>query len=711
MTKSNHNINLAGKIQLFSKGDTSILDSPELVEKVADYLFRLYLDGDMSQSLLLLERFGEAALHEKIEHRERSLIVLSLVAEKVLEKDNEDLLEAIAQMLVRWLKKETEFIAGFEFVCAQLSKIIQKMLDIGLWYQAEDLIAALQSIRIGEIPKNRLFRQIVTRSHRSIAEKRLLDSLTYAYMQKDDDKSDIAGTLLLQFGDNSVPHLLNTLLRCEDRSLRYRLLELIPGAGSEATPHLVKELESSSPWYFTRNLLHIMAQIADPSEVTAITPFLEHEDTRIQREAVEYLHNMQSDVKRSRLLEALSISSDLLKPDIIEKLGPLQDEEVNQAFLALLKNISTFEADVQNAIVMNICKYLADFPRSESVSALEILRNDPQNSKSLREKTLKLVEKCQATVERYLRDGITPEQIEVDKTPPQSSVVRSKQRQASNESHSKKEPNGSGETVPEWFQRYCATTDNPETLKKHLNSRKDLYAQFTHEEFLVLSSLLKHKVYNEGEEITAIGDVHSTLFFVEAGEITIGFPEDDSESIIHNLKTGDIFGHYIFMNGSEWEVSLAAVSTSELVLFDQEQLLRLQTVYPDLCQAILKYCKTHDITMKLLEAATKKAIEQSNAPSIPFTGNADDHLADTKLTYSDNSGICFCIKMPPGTDPTLFADKDLLISLKGTAVEPKSVKSKVLGLRFFPQNNNLCILTRFQQETDLSDYKIEKISL
>jgi CRP-like cAMP-binding protein len=710
MTKSNHNIDLAGKIQLFSQGDTRILDSPELVETIADYLLKLYHEGDMSQSLLLLERLGEAALNEKIEHRERSLIVLSLVAEKVLEENNEDLLEAIAQMLVRWLKKETEFIAGFEFVCAQLSKIIQKMLDIGLWYQAEDLIAALQSIRIGEIPKDRLFRQIVTRSQRSIAEKRLLDSLTHTFMKKGDDKSDIAGTLLLQFGDNSVPHLLNALLRCQDRSLRYRLLELIPGAGPEATPYLVKELEGSSPWYFTRNLLHIMAKIADPSEVSSITPFLQHEDTRIQREAVEYLHNMQGEIRRIRLLEALNLSSDLLKPDIIDKLGPMQDEEVHQTFLAFLNNISNFEADVQNAIVMNICKYLADYPKNEAVTALQRLRNDPQLHKTLREKTLKLVEKCQTTIERYLQEGKTPEQIGNEKTGQQPNPVRNQQKQKSGEQTTDNSA-GLDSDGPQWFQRFCEKADTPEPLKKHLKSRKDLYDQFTHEEFLVFSSLLKHNVYDEGAEITAIGDVHSTLFFFEEGEITIGFPDDDSQSIVHNLKAGDIFGHYIFMNGSEWEVSLTAVAKTEVFTFDQEQLLRLQTVYPNLCQTILKYCKKHDIIMNLLDAATKRAIERASGAPVPFTGNVGDHLADTKITYSDNSGICFYLKMPAGAEPTLFADKDLFISLRGASIETKSLDSKVLGLRFFPQSNNLCIMARFHQETELDGYSIEQISL
>ncbi len=642
-TTSKNNNDLAEKIQRFSQGDTSILDSPELVEAIAGYLFRLYQDGNMSQSLLLLECFGEAALNEKIEHRERSLIVLSLVAEKVLEENNEDLLEAIAQMLVRWLKKETEFIAGFEFVCAQLSKLIQKMLDIDLWYQAEDLIAALQSIRVGDIPKDRLFRQIVTRSQRSIAEKRLLDSLTYAYMKKDDDKSEIAGTLLLQFGDNSVPHLLNTLLRCQDRSLRYRLLELIPEAGADATPYLAKELKNSPPWYFTRNLLYIMARIADPSELPVITPFLKHKDIRIQREAVEYLDKMHTEIKRTHLLEALDISHNSLKPEIIEKLGPLQDEKVNRAFLGLLDTISTFEVDMQNAIVTKICSCLANFPKSETVGVLEKLIKNPELYPNFTEKTIARIEKCLTALKRNLREGAVPDQTTTsEKTPGRPSPERHQQRQPSNISPTKNEPGKETETtLPEWFQHFCEKEDTPEATIKHLHRRKDLYSRLTHAEFLVLSSLLKHKIYQENEVITAIGDVHSTLFFIEGGEISLGFPEDDSQTSLRNLKAGDIFGHFIFMNGSEWEVSLTARHTSKVFTFDQEQLLRLQTVYPDLCQVILEYCRTNDITMNLLESATRKAMECSSAGPVPFTGNVGDHIAETTITYAESFGFCF----------------------------------------------------------------------
>lgn len=698
------NANIAEKIEKFSHGDTTILDSPELVEGIADYLFKLYLDGDMRQALLLLECFGEAALNKKIEHRERSLIVLSLVAEKVLEENNEDLLEAIAQMLVRWLKKETEFIAGFEFICAQLSKLIQKMLDVGLWYQAEDLIAALQSIRIGDIPKKRLFRQIVKKSQRSIAEKRLLDALTYTYMKQEDEKSNIAGTLLLQFGDNSVPHLLNTLLRCQDRSLRYRLLELIPEAGAEAVPHLVRELESSSPWYFTRNLLHILGKIADPAEISAVTPFLKHEDIRIQWEAVEYLDKMQDDIKRSRLLEALKIISDSLKPEIIEKLGPLQNETVNDTFVGLLNDISSFTPELQNEIVLEICKYLADYPRQSSLAALDGLLADEKQKKNFTDKTLSSINKCRNSLEKYL--GGT-------RTKPEENGNSSDtgQAQADLPSGNVSHDDETELAIPQWLRHFCEQEDSPPELIKHLHRRKEFYTQLDKKEFEVLTGLLNHRVCNNNEVLTSIGDVHSTLFFIEGGEVRLDFPRDDSKIEISKLKAGDLFGHYIFMNGSEWEVSLTAIGEVEAYTFDQEQLLRLQTDHGHLCQLLLEYCKTNDVIMKLFEASDVRTMDNSAGTAVPLNGDIGDHIADTKITCSDPSGICFCLVIPDGTDHTLFAEKNLIITMKSDTDERSRAKARVLGLRYFPEPHQVCIMAGFSDSTELANYSIEEISL
>lgn len=697
-TTNGLNDDLAQKIQSFSEGETSTLDSAEIIEAVAYYLFKLYQNGDMGQALLLLERFGQGALSENMAHRERSLIVLSLVAQKILEDDNEDLLEAIAQMLVRWLKSETEFIAGFEFVCTQLSRLIQKMLDLGLWYQAEDLLAALENIRRGAIPKDRLFRQVVCRSQNNIAEKPLLDNLSNAYTVGTLDKSDIAGKLLLQFGETSLRHLLSTLKDCEDKAKRYRILELIPHAGSAATPLIFEQLKSSSPWYFTRNLIHLLARIADPAQHIALSPFLKHADSRIQIEAIEYFSNLNNEDGSRQLLIALYTCADELKPTIIEKLGPLQDKRVNNGFIGLLRNLSHFEGEMQEKIAMALAGQLPLYPTHEALIALDELLGEERLLNTWEEATSSLLRNERNALAEALDKGTTTQSDETEEN------VSEEEKMVAAEDET---TTSSSEAVGGWFNEFCAGDENPEPLQKHVQLRKDFYSQLTEEEFLIFSSLLIHTVYDDGSPITAIGDVHSNLFFIDEGQVTVEFPDDGSSISIRPLGKGDIFGHDIFMDGSEWEVALTASGQVEVHTFDQEQLLRLQTVYPDLCRRIIEYCKSNDLLMQLFESARKKDAQQTTPATIPFTDDLGEPIADAELIHTDKLGLCFRLDIPQSIDYTVFAGKELKIHLE----EAPPAMAAVVGLRLTPQDNRLSIMAKISAQEMLEESRLSAISL
>ena len=96
---------------------------------------------------------------------------------------------------------------------------------------------------------------------------------------------------------------------------------------------------------------------------------------------------------------------------------------------------------------------------------------------------------------------------------------------------------------------------------------------------------------------------------------------------------------------------------------------------------------------------------------MPLTGDIGDHIADTKITCTDPSGICFCLTMPEGTDPSLFAEKDLTITMKSDTSENSKAQARVLGLRYFPEPHRVCIMAGFSDSIELESYSIEEISL
>lgn len=704
-TQTSNSKNIATQLKNFSQGDTSALETPGLVEVIVHYIFKLYRNGKMGDTLILLEQLGETAKSGPKTHKERALIILSLAAEKILAENNEDLLEPISQMLTRWLKSETEYVAGFEFICFQLSKLIHRMLEAGLWYQVEDLISVLRDIKKGVIEKDKLLKQIISRTHTSIAEDDFLDRLTWSYVDENNSKSDIAGILLIHLYDKSTPHLLQTLAQCQDKSQRFRLLDLIPAAGHDAVPTLVEGLQNKSPWYVTRNIILMLARIGDPALYNSIKPFLQHQDIRVQKEAVKCIQVLSGGQKVSRLLEALTLCDHRLKPRIINMLGPLGDKRIATALLDVLTNISVLDQNLQNDIIQTICRYLPDYKHTQSFTALEKLVADTNLRRNLSEKTLTEIEKACAALQKIDTNHSLPDwvvAIEPADDPASAPPTPAQQR-----------VEVKNNTPPPWFleatQRQRHT---PEPLRQHLLTRKRFYCRLTNEEYLVFSALLTHKTYAEGAKLASVGDVHSTLFFIEKGSVDLFLNEKKKNFQSYRLIPGSIFGHGVFMNGSEWSVALTANEETEAFLFDQEKLLSLQSKYPNLCRKILEYCRKNDLLLKLHLTVEKNHDDISPDKTISFTGDIGDHIADAIMVDQSSHGFCFCFNLPQGIDGEIFADKNLYVRLQHEQEEIGEVKARIVGLEFFEkENRKLCVMASFLGEKQPAEYSCTAISL
>ena len=495
---------------------------------------------------------------------------------------------------------------------------------------------------------------------------------------------------------------MSTLKNCDDKSQRYRLLELIPHAGSAVTPLIFEELKTSSPWYFTRNLIHLLARIADPAQHIALSPFLKHTDPRVQREAIEYFGSLENEDGARQLLVALYICDDPLKPTIIAKLGPLQDKSVNNAFVGLLQNISHFEGDVQEEMARAISKQLALYPTREALAALDGLLGNEELLNNYGKKAISQLHNDRDA----LAEALAGNAVEKIETPIENGV----QEEKTTEEESESGP-AADASAPGWYQDFCKDDSNPEPLRKHLHLREEFYAQLSQEEFLVFSSLLNHTSYDDGTPITAIGDVHSNLFFIDEGQVNVEFPDDGSSISIRPLGKGDLFGHDIFMDGSEWEVSLTAKGKVEVHTFDQEQLLRLQTIYPELCRRIIEYCRENDLIIQLFESARKKIAQQTTPATIPFTDDLGEPIADAEIIHTDNLGLCFRLNIPQGIDYTVFAGKELKIHLDDGPSETPSAHAEVLGLRLTPRDNRLSIMAKLNGKDVFQDRRLSAISL
>lgn len=497
--------------------------------------------------------------------------------------------------------------------------------------------------------------------------------------------------------------MLGTLSQCQDKDQRLRLLNLIPETGEDAIPSLVEELNNTPSWYYARNIIHLITKIGDPELFTYVEPFMEHKDIRVQHEVIECARKINCD----GLLKALNVCDDRLKPNLIRLLGPLKKDKIGNTFRGILENYAIFDENIQDDIVQEVCSFIHYYPGERSEKVIETLLDDYKEFKHFKEDTFKAIEYAYLALQNISRGQNVEEEIPEIEIGPDSGIVPFAERNISTEYSTI--PNGSSQ---DWLAQTLQDNSTPNSLKAHLSERQEFYSLLSHEEFLAFSALLKHKKYKKGECLVTAGDIHSHLFFIEDGEVSLEFPQDGSQISIRNLGSGDIFGHEIFMTGSEWVVTLKAINEVDAYIFDQEQLLSLQPNFPLLCQKILEHCKNNDIILRLYRATTNESRSSAKDEPVALNGNIGDHIADIQIIEQFSHGICFCFELPPIMEKEEFADRELTLFFDREPSKPIQISAQIIGLKFNAESDQrLFVLARFREEINLSGYFCTLISL
>ena len=177
-----------------------------------------YILDEKQVACEILKKIGESLSNDDVAVRERSLMILSVFAEIIIEEEDfKDLQEILSGILLDWLQAEDEFIAGFESLCSQLQKIILKMLYSDQWLEVESHIAVLQRLAAGDIEKPQLIRGMVVKLYENLAEPDILDNLVQVYLDEDDDRREVAEKLLIHFGRFTAMFLVQKMIYSSSR--------------------------------------------------------------------------------------------------------------------------------------------------------------------------------------------------------------------------------------------------------------------------------------------------------------------------------------------------------------------------------------------------------------------------------------------------------------------------------------------------------------
>ena len=349
-----------------------VLHNSEFVDALIDYLQGEYQDKPTDAIRGILEKIGASACSNDKELRERAVFILSVVAEKILQSSNYlEFLELVSLHLVNWLQNETEYLAGFHFICLQLQSMLQNMLRLGLWYQAENLIIILSQIQKGVISKPEIMRKVICQIHADLADEDFLRKLVDVVLDDKEDRRDIAQCLLTQFGSKAAAVLVQALIDCPDKEKRYNLIEFIPSAGKAVVPICDYCLKQDPPWYVIRNLIIIISRLGDQSLYDMVRPHLAHKDIRVQMQILNCITRLGGANMRDRLIEALNVVSDELKPQVVMQLGNLGGREVGKALCQLLETRDRFAVHVRDELLITIFNKIKFEPTPSTLKAVK----------------------------------------------------------------------------------------------------------------------------------------------------------------------------------------------------------------------------------------------------------------------------------------------------------------------------------------------------
>jgi len=660
-------------IQSFLLGKFDVLQNDELVENFASYILDKYISDEQDAAVKVLQKLGRSLCSDNIIIRERSLMVISVFTEIILEEDFAVFREILARILVDWLKFETEYIAGFEFVCSQLQKIILAMLYSGQWNELENLIIILYQIGNGVIVKNNLIRGMTAKVHENLAEPDILDRLVNVYLDETDDRRVIAESLLIHLGRLAAAFLVQKLIYSNNKDDRFILLDLIPKTGKISTPVLVDCLRDEPPWFAIRNIILIISRLNDPGLYQVIEPYLTHKDIRVQQQVINCIETLGGKQMRKRLIGAMMLINDELKGQLIAQLGQFEGKDVGNAFLDLLEQRNNFASHVRHDLLLKLCVKLKFYPSQRAIEALKELVVERKDSFGDADKIVRAAATSLQAIEIKIKEDdketsllaaaqpsgaiedLDLRVLPVDSipAPPEAEMSGAEELFSTDEmnhlSAGSEIPGLSTDALEEGNQKLGQDQPFYSSQDHHLTVWSKFYEQMSTEEVNEIFALLRPVTYQENDEIIRQGTKTADLFFIDNGFAGISHVGEESEILLTSLQAGELIGAESFVKERAWSVSLHAQTELQVRILEKEKFTRLSQKMPSLENKLYYYCNHYDVLPYLISLTDddavppieKTLIVQSSQLFFNETGELVDEVVSGTLQYVARGGYCF----------------------------------------------------------------------
>ena len=721
-------------------GRSEVLLNDQLMERLPG-LVSLYCEvGDRERVKVLIEKLGDCVCSEDSKLRERAVMALSLCMVGLNEQDNPDLVKLITEVLLRWLRAETVYLSVCGTICKQLQEHGIRLLEEGLWHESEYLLEVFHQIQSGILLKNNAIRSIVSRSQEAMATDYILEELTIICLRGRGNRRQNAEKILIHLGKEAATHLLNTLLACQEKEDRLRLIGLIPATGYAAVGVLKEYLQKDLPWYGIRNIILMITAMDDPELIPLIMPCLVHEDIRIQQQVLDCVSEVAVENQGEYLLAALPVVADELKIGLVGYLGQLGGVESTEAFLDLLAKRDSFSPKVKDKLLQSLAIQVRLSNSIRAVNILDMVLDERKNQYD--EKSDPVIQVVKQTLQilspRFQQEKSVKKSKQQDESvAPADSISIANSPEALN--HAKRQVQKVNEKVTSFLAKGQTTEASQYLLKKcveaakdkqfetaemlrdrilevdpnaltevinagevieaeqsasisanHISVWQDLYGSLTTEEFNALYHALSSADYLSGSVIVEQGANSPLLYFVNSGFARLACWRGEEEIFLKKIGPGEIVGAGPFFDVSIWTVSLTALGVTNVQVLEREKFNDLLEQFPALEPCLINYCLKSESIPDLLEMSGEDRRQHPRYPVsiitmhtlLDETGNNSMRNFKGEISDISRGGLTFFIRISRKENARLLLGRNIKTTVAGSDGEQIECTGQIVAVRF-----------------------------
>lgn len=314
---------------------------------------------DLTDMKSLMESFYASLESEAKEVRVNALSNLLNLIEQLFKGEKIVVIRRIADRLMDYARKEKNKDVYIKYIDV-LTRTGQNGVVVGY----DLLVSSIVSFFAEEV-NNTAKAKIVIPHLAEFKTKEAINVLLSLLWEK--DLREIVVEKVDEFGEESIPYLMDLLKDSEDKAVRFSLLKMIESIGKAAVD-IVKKYLGDERWYVRRNAVLILGSVGDKEIVDDIFA-LKDDHEKVQIEIVRNLRHILNEEAETYLLSFLDSNYPEVQKYAISILGPIISDE---GVTALNKRLvlKKFPKEDGTEIKKEICSILADKGNSQSVEAL-----------------------------------------------------------------------------------------------------------------------------------------------------------------------------------------------------------------------------------------------------------------------------------------------------------------------------------------------------